>query len=317
MDLKTLIQHYPLPEGWTLSEPFVDVIEISSIKLQLLGLVAESANFGPVTASAVCRQQVPWVRAYFELLERVSILLAREKLPQIFNPTSPDQKWVYSKSNGVAAHTDSEQAKRASFFELVERDRVLRSWYGQIRPIPVEFPEPPLAEALSAYYRFEAYDFGEGVGGVFGFPLAKQHPLVHGFGSRASLKEGLAHAVQETLQRLGFLWGEEVLVGQLEFSPTPDFHLEYFLSEEGAQRIRNWLDGKHLGRFQLQDIADPNSENIQYLDLTPLSLQEKVHIYQASAPSRIPLTFGLGNPCIELRSQSPAELESFLIHPVA
>src|SRR5699024_10783813 len=110
---------------------------------------------------------------------------------------------------------DSRRAQKAAALELIERDRILRSWYGGPSPQATSLPHSiPLGE-LPRHYRIETYRFPKAdseieVGAVFGFPTHPEAPFFCGFGASHSLEEALRHAFREGLQRMAFLWGEPV-----------------------------------------------------------------------------------------------------------
>jgi hypothetical protein len=182
----------------------------------------------------------------------------------------------------------------------------------------IPFAELEVKERLKGLYTFEAYDFGHCVAGVFGFPAESHYPFIYGFAGRATLNLALKHAATEMLQRLGFLWGEKLSGDLPEFSPTSDYHLEYFLSSEGVGRARDWLDGKNFKRFRLVYPSKRRNEGnqYQYQDITPISLVSKIHVVRAASQSRIPLTFGHGNPFLDLEGRFSHEIGACLIHPI-
>src|ERR1041384_2556811 len=186
-----------------------------------------------------------------ELVERLSMLVSmRSKEPitlreadgtrvglapssHVF-PESPEPfSWKWARSKGVAIAPTWEEAATRARWELIERDRVLRSFYGDIMPrrLPSEFERMPTA--LKRRYTFQAYAFdaprdgAPPVAALFGFPRGND-PLVYGFGGRATLNDAVAVAVGECFQRLGFLFGEAVPDESPSPSPTADFHQEYF-----------------------------------------------------------------------------------------
>src|SRR4051794_31105714 len=109
-----LTEKYPLPKGWALGEVFQETLEIGALRLNLLGLIGQSQELGEAVASAVSPvgspagspNDVPYLRAYFELLERISVLKHEEDTHKdISSDEKPDSCWRYSKSNGIAAHS--------------------------------------------------------------------------------------------------------------------------------------------------------------------------------------------------------------------
>lgn len=311
--LKELIRRFPLPAPWCVAEPFIERLQIAQLTLHLIGLTAEGKK-GSVVASAVSTEEFPWGRAYFELLERVAIV--ESSLGDAEDPQRTQGFWSFSRSNGVAAHTELELAKASARYELIERNQILRSWFGQITP--QLFSSSPAGDlhSLSQYYEFESYDFGASVVGIFGFPRTREYPLVQGYGARECLESSVRHATAELLQRLGFLWGESVPDRIPEFSPSADFHLEYFLTQEGENRLRRWLSGEHAGLFNVYQLND-ECEAPFFEDLTPQSLKASLYVVRAHSNHLMPLTFGMGNPFLDPIEKIPEELRPLLVHPIA
>ncbi len=307
--LAELLRRHPLPLGWNLTEEFADTADVCGLKIQLSGLVAERGE-QTMMGSAAHPSEMPLPRAYFELLERILLIDAiqgTEQLrvedsdgatmtldrAQIF-PASPEpERWQYSKSNGVALGQDWTDACHRAQRELIERDLVLRSWCGQLRPQSVELPaEHP---ELSQLYELESYVITQEPwhAGVFvGWPKTPEAPLLIGFGAAQNGSAAARAAYQESLQRLGFLWGEEIPQVAPEFSPTPDYHQEYYLWPQQVARLRAWLRGEHLQYAAVLKSFDPASST-RYVELGRVG--ELVAV-KAISSGRLPLSFGLSGP---------------------
>ena len=325
--LTTLLRKYPLPKGWSRPELFEDRLELNGITLELRGLHSQNESGQIVTGSAVERDLVPLNRAFFELVERVSIVEAEASVKQKYPalditesplgvrshthvfPENPEPElWRLSRSNGVAIHTDWKRACEAASFELIERDRLLRSWFGEFSPKPWSGSTMP--RALEKYYDFEYYLFHSPAGerdvvaaGVFGFPKEAGLGRVYGSAARATAPEAFEAASRECLQGLGFMWKEALPKTAPAFSPTSDFHQESFLLESGLVRIRHWLQGGHT---LLRGI--PAKNQFEFFDLTPPTLRGKLCVVKAVDSTIIPLIFG----------KAPGrELDNRWLHPFA
>lgn len=344
-ELSKLEKRYPLSDQWKLEEPFEDTLTIGRTCIRMFGVTARNRNKQVVTGSAADIDSLPTARAYFELLERASVLEAEgrqqdrfcafSRLSNEFRVVSRDRVFLdsynteilsYSKSNGVALYTDVNIAAGRALAELIERDRILRSWFGGIAPSPCH---PSLLELWSAhqdlnkYFDLECYFFNDSsdrsgmkVAAVFGFPLNDELPFVFGLGSDLDETISISRAMTEFIQRMAFLWGESIN-GQPLFSPTPGFHQEYFLSRGSCLALRKWLSGEHQRQEMvalLQSKWMTDHEEVLYVDLTPKHLSKTLHVIKALSHVRIPLIFGDGYRALSLFGSIPA---SYAIHPVA
>lgn len=310
--LDRLLDRYPLGSEIVLQDPFIDTLELEGHILGMVGLAAEFEG-KLVTGSAANLGEPPIERAYYEFLERLAIALAHaDRSPkacvdttgrtcdpvafdEVFPPDpTPEQK--LSVSNGVALHSERQKAATAALHELAERDRVLRSFYGE--GAPVELPRHLLGPIVGfgARYEVSAYRFGREdeepcIAAVFGFPRKADTPLIYGFGGGADLQAALGAAERECLQRLAFLWGEEIPKAPPFPSPTPDYHQEAYLWPGSHAALRDWL---WYGHGQLEPARPPlNSRLARLVDLTPEFLRGRLHVMRALVPGAMPLCFGL------------------------
>ncbi len=192
----------------------------------------------------------------------------------------------------------------------MERDRLLRSWFGELTPERVALPESALPTALSNAYVFEAFSFGapdREVMGVFGFPT-KNGPMAYGFSAAADAGEALERAAAECVQRIGFLWGEPLPEREPEPLLGPSFHQEFFLFPPSRRRLVAWLRGEHRGRCTLRS---SQLEPAQFVDLTPAAF-EGLFVAKAIPRGELQLTFGVGHPGVT--GALPRELS---VHPIA
>ena len=339
IDLDRLQREFPLSEQWERPSVIRHVTQAGDTQIQLAGLSTVDRAGQYVCGSAGQLTGSPLARAYYELIERTAVIEAMGQVHKAFEIRdlqceivgnacngdiflqSPDEKhWRYARSNGVAVGVDWEDATRRAGLELTERDRVLRSWYGEFTPQKVELSSGLVPRSLDQYYEFETYLFASAgaqcdattVAGVFGFPRFDSAPLVFGFGARCEVNAALAAATCECLQRLGFLWGESIPQDLPVFAPTPDFHQEYYLHPPHQIQLRDWLRGDHAKFAGVLADGPPEQGATYFVDLTPEALQTKLVIVKALPASELPLTFGRGHP--RLRRAPP---EPLAIHPIA
>jgi hypothetical protein len=338
-ELAGYVASRPLAPRWSKPECFSDVVTLGTKQIRLVGLIARSELGAEVTGSAAALDGSPVLRAHCELLERACLVDAlasrrgRYELltetgnlvgscsPSIAFPESPaGASWSYARSNGVALGEDWRSACQAAFLELSERDRVLRSWYGETSPQPLSARGSALA-GLDAHYRVARYTFPAGsaerqggvhVVGAFAFPERASVAFAYGFGASFDPAVALAKAEQECLQGIGFLWGEALPERLPQASCTPSFHQEYYLVPETHAKLEAWLSGSHarsgsalVARRQLQ--SEPC-----FVDLTPDHLRGRLALAKAIPAGEVALTFGLGHPW-QKSPLSPA----LAVHPIA
>jgi hypothetical protein len=334
--LEELLGRYPLGAEWSRPRLFTETVSLGTLRLNLCGLSTESSGEG-VTGSAANLDHVPLLRAYFELVERATLVSAgrepnrkfivkdvggrtvsRAPSCRVF-PQSTDPARRFARSNGVAVGASWTMACRAAHWELVERDRVLRSWYGETRPCPLALPSLPWLGALEEYFDLLAYVFPEASGdrhgtaiGVFSFPRSDLHPLAYGFAADRTSARAFERAAAECLQRLGFLWGEELPTEEPQAAPTAEYHQEVYLQPRMCQRVREWLAGVHARTpCTIQQRAD-TSIAPEFADLTPEPLRGEVFVAKALPRCEVDLIFGRGHPAV----LGPVP-EAFQVHPIA
>jgi hypothetical protein len=333
--LERLLERYPLDPAWQRPQLFAETTLVAGIRVELCGLSTRRAETC-ATGSAAAVGEQPLARAYFELIERTSILQAllapesclcvrrRDRKPVgergracIFLP-APDANCNYARSNGVAVGLDWSSACDAARRELIERDRVLRSWYGEATPLRVDLPTQRLS-GLSTEYEIEAYRFAQPAGddatcvaAVFAFPRRDTRPIGYGFGAHEDERLSIDKAARECLQRLGFLWGEALPSSEPAFVPNAEYHQEFYLQPWTERRLRAWLAGDHVplrcGIRQHERVCRERA----YADLTPKHLKKKLCVVKALPLSEIELAFGRGHPQVE-----PPLPEALLVHPIA
>jgi hypothetical protein len=323
-DCDTVKRRLPLPPSWATAEEYFENVRVPSVILNVAGYSTRSPSGETVVGAAAETTLDPRVRAYLELVERVSTVCAIES-PQTritlgsdgspaamiahadLFPESDEPAWRHARSNGIAAHWQRRDACRRAMLELIERDRVLRSWFGQIIPLPVAAPQH-LTEAFADSYDLQARLLPQPLGDalakvvvavVVGFPRASELPLLRGFGAATTANEALEIAGRECLQQLGFLWGESLPGSDPEATPTAEYHQEAYLLPERHPRLRAWLDGAH-GMYSETLPATRAEWIVRFVELTPPSLRGRVHVMKAVSPAALPLTFGRGHPwCLD------------------
>ncbi|MES2744790.1 MAG: YcaO-like family protein [Bdellovibrionota bacterium] len=329
---------------WTLEPEFTDKVTLENLSIYLSGIEATHPKFGPVTGSAAELGTYPSDRAWYELIERITLvenftsdqnsypLLNADgsKTGRILGkewvfPIAHSPEYQFSKSNGAALHrTWAEACKRAAF-ELVERHLILSSWVGLIRPlVTMEGAARSPLNSIRQLYEVKRVHFGAQkvtnmatpvfVSGVALLPRNETAPLILGFGAGESSRDSLRKAEEETFQRLGFLWGEEIPSELPEFSPTNLYHQDYYLMPQQRDKIEGWLSGAFY-KSPTQDIEPENTLSrtldIHFVDLS-LFAELELKVARAFCPEAIPLVFG------KWRGREFSDLpDSLLLHPIA
>jgi ribosomal protein S12 methylthiotransferase accessory factor YcaO len=334
--LDELLRRYPVLGEWSRPSLFTEVVSFGTLSIHLCGLSAESGT-DLVTGSAADLDLNPLPRAYFELIERASLVTADRDPNRNFTlkdmdgqetgrafasrvlPKSEDPGRRFARSNGVAVGADWRSACRAAYWELIERDRVLRSWYGETCPQQIALPSSRWLAAVENHHAWQAYSFpghaqsepGIAVG-VFAFPRSTEHALSYGFAADRSLTRAIERAAAECLQRLGFLWGEALPPVEPPFAPTAEYHQEFYLQARMHQRIRDWLMGQHAQKPCSIRGHQGTSSIRQFADLTPEILQGRLAVAKALPVRELELTLGRGHPAVS--GPLPESLE---VHPIA
>jgi hypothetical protein len=333
--LGELLDRFPLSGEWSRPTLYTETVSLGTLSLYLCGLSAESRK-ELVTGSAGDLREMPLPRAYFELIERTSLVMAgcdssREfVLKDIWGraighapcsrvfPQSSDPAYRFSRSNGVASGSSWSSACRAAYWELIERDRVLRSWYGETRPRRMTLPSWPWLAMLEKHHDWQVYAFPKGSGsgegtavGVFALPRKSEKLISYGFGANRNSSRALERAAAECLQHLGFLWGEALPTVEPPFAPTAEYHQEFYLQPCMHQRVRDWLAGDHaLTPCRIRQCT-ATSVVPEFADLTPEILRGKLFVARALPSRELELTFGRGHP----RVAEPLP-ESLQVHPI-
>lgn len=327
----------PLPEQWSAVETHRDVVEIDGVAVRRAGMSSVGPG-GEATGSAAELFADPSPRAQFELLERIGILEARASLAprhlvldasgastgtigreEVFLESAVPDTWRHARSNGIAIHTSWQAACLHAKAELVERDRVLRSWAGATRPVSIPFAREHVLLGQRQSYTWSAFafpvepgTFGEEleVVGVFAFPHRDELPVAVGYCAKRQLADALTGALREATQMLSFLWGESVPTAVPALAPTAMFHLDALQVPERRVLLQRWLGGAHVAYRMRAEQKHGAAPAVRYVDLTPSWMAGECRIAKAMCDGAMPLTFGRG-PYL---SNLPAELQ---IHPIA
>jgi hypothetical protein len=279
---------FRLPEGWGAPEACGDVIEALGLTLHRAGVSAISPSGEEICGSAASLHPGVEKRAWYELAERVATLDAIARGIGDF-PISPEpERWVYGRSNGVALHADWSRACTAAAAELIERDRVLRSWVGEVVPelVSADLPRAEGYEWVAARFPGDGLE----VAGVVGFPCRSDLPLVLGFGARPNMADAIEAASGEAIQQLAFLFGEP-LPTKAEGPPGGMLHLDTYQIQAHHPRLRGWLAGAH--RAFWGGSSKPHPQPIRFLDLTPSWLPtDAFRVAKAVSEGTVPLVFG-------------------------
>lgn len=312
---------HPLPDGWGPPEVLADAIVVDGLPLHRAGIAATSPWGEEITGSAAGSSDAAFRRGWFELLERASTvdairagdavpLRSRDGISQgviaatdLFPESDEPERWRYARSSGVALHATWTEACNRALWELVERDRILRSWCGELTPRLLAWDPGASVVAPTSSYDWEAHAFdvpeparfgaGSSTVGVFGFPRRAGVPLVVGYAARPSVDEALLAAVDEASQLLAFLWGEELPAARPALGPTAMHHLEHLLWPESARSLRAWLGGQHT-RWRAgptSPVPDAPAE-VSFADLTPTWLDGGLRVAKAVCAAALPLAFG-------------------------
>jgi len=336
--VEQLVERYPVPPGWSAPARFEQTVRVGESSIELAGWSAVGPRDEPLTGSAAAADAAgsSAARGYFELLERISVVdamsgaedlalldregraIGRAARADVFPESPCPERWRYARSNGVALHRSWRGACDRAAAELVERDRVLRSWYGEIAPRRRALPDASVPNGLRAHADWIACELPARASApgaaralsvvvVAGIPRQASTPLVYGFGAGAGARAA-ARAASEAVQRFGFLFGEDIPREPPRPSPTPDFHQEFFLYPPSHELFVAWLDGappngatpappaeddRGLARDARPGLAARGAPaGIAFVDLTPRHLRGSLFVARAVCRAAEPLVFG-------------------------
>lgn len=339
--LDDLRAQYPLPSGWSELQVVDDAIVAAGLAFHRAGVCTTCGDGEEVTGSAAALGDGDAsARAYFELLERVAVKEAiaagpggcdlRRMTGEVFRhgdraevfPANPEpNRWRYARSNGVALGESWRSASQRAYWELAERDRILRSWLGEVIAVsePAIVRGNPLARIEGYEWRgylfpakHSAFASDVVVAGVFGFPIFQGRPLVKGFGAGPSVDAAGGSALREAAQQVAFLWDEPVPKSQPAAGPTAMHHLERYQFAENHRALREWLAGEHAAHVDARRARAPESlasTEVALFDATP-SWLTGLMVVRAVSDGALPLVFGEWDHALHLP-------EGRRIHPIA
>jgi hypothetical protein len=314
--LRTRLQSQTLPAGCTLHEPFIERASVAGLNLHMVGLVAVTPGGREITGAAADAAGFPVDRALFELIERICVVSASttdeplavrdlsgeqqalRPASELFPRDTRPESLRASLSNGAALHDSWANACNAAAYELIERDRILRSFRGDFAPRRLPLTERSISRALQDHYDLEFYRLDPpedpaqiAVAAVFLFPHSASAPLVYGFAANRHAPSAETLAMHEALQRLAFLWGEPNPTTPPTASPTPEYHQEFYLYPPNHALLRSWLKG---GGMRLNGPLQPlfDLSQICFVDLKPTGVDLEYAVAKAYAPDALVLQFG-------------------------
>jgi hypothetical protein len=316
--LQALWDISPLRDGWSEPELVEDTVIADGVTLHRVGISSKGPGGDEVIGSAADVDESPLRRAYFELLERACTIEAIAHAgPPLFPESDAPASFRYARSNGIALHDSFTAACLRAKWELAERDRVLRSWYGEITPSPLTVDVAATPFGATRHYDLHAYSFPApadsfaediSVVGFFGFPTSEDAPLFFGYAARPTEAEARIGAMAEAMQLLAFLWGEPMTRVEPALAPNAMFHLETYQVPSRHHLLREWLSGKHR-HFHDKGTTPARSE-VTFVDLTPQWLGGGMRVAKAICDSAEPLIFGESPRARHL----PPQLR---VHPIA
>ena len=335
--LTQLASRYPLPEGYELQEPFIDQLQLGNFLIGMAGLLATKDDIQAETIGAAAGLgEVPIERAYFELLERTYTRLARDSdrtsfaeidsqgnvvgellHSEVFGPNQPDGITTHSLTNGVAIQRTPEATCRSALSELAERDHLLRAWYGFTAVTPVAPPTGMLRTWAQEHYEVLACVFSTPSSAhvhsaaLLAYPHdAHRAPLLFASGGGSSTDEALARAERELLQRLAFLWGEDIPAQVPKASATVHYHQEYYLVPSNHRLLRDFMLRGHGQYKQPTQLKPFDVRQVRFVDLRMPGFPESLCLVRAVGGDALPVLFGQD----QLASALPAPLQ---VHPIS
>lgn len=280
---KKILEKYLPPHEITYCD--VEENHILGLGIKCAGVAVKFQNGLEVFGSSSGSEN-PLMLAAYECLERYVV---QNQPKKTFFETSTF-KW--SISNGIAIHSSSHEAHHNAFYELFERNEILKSWFYNTPIKHLSCDLSDLGQEILNHFEFLVADFSthehKHVIGLFAFPKSEDLNLVYGFGSGDDLNQTILKAKKEFMTRFGFLWGESATDVGVEIN-TPAFHQEFYLKKENWGHIREWLfelkypKKTHSG-FQINDV--------KYVNITPASWTPDFTVMKAVSDDSLSLFFG-------------------------
>lgn len=326
---------FDLPAGWAAAELHQGSTRIDGLDLAYAGWVTTRDTGEEAHGAAIGEVSMAIEYAGYELLERCALVEAARathsfsvktasgvRCPSVphqgvFPLSRRPELWNYSRSNAAAFGFDWAGACQRARWERIERDTILRSWHHRdVRMVALPVHSHAL-KVLTSSFEISIYEFlregdpsGVRVVGVF---LLPQSPtalprICYGFAARDTLVAAMGSAEREALQRLAFLWGEDVDANPV-FRPDADYHQEVFLDEAGRSRIGEWLGSAQSSPFSWADERSLAEE--RFADLSPPDAAGSYFVVR-SLEARYPLYFGRPEAA-DLNWINP----DLVLHPIA
>jgi hypothetical protein len=292
--------------------PFSQAVDSLGVTGHQVGLCARDpeTNVEIVGSAFAQSEATAQIKAAAELAERICAL--RESKGTVRLPTS-----AYALSNGWAAHTDPNQARRSAFLETVERHNVLWYWYSGTPPkrdlnpmLPTELGS--LREQTDLYILGRA-DIAVRMAIIRPLPNQKMQARILGFAADHSEANATRRSALEALQRWSFLFDEDLDNDPTSLPASALYQQEWGLSKPGQSLLQNWLDGA-LSQLTLEYVPELDEARATY-ETHRVGFQDTtLHVVKCHHPDSIPLVFG----------SEPKRLLPFIpnnatrwIHPIA
>ena len=272
-----------LPENWEITEVFEDRLRLLDHPISIFGFAAKNSrtNKSIHGSAADYSKEKASLRAYYELIERISILelhsAHQEPIKGLIRP---------SLSNGVAIHTNLTTARLNAALELLERDAVLDHWYQAQSPIEYLDQEHKLYEFQTAVPGISTWmTLLEKKDAAPGFPTQWI-----GYGTCMDSQGGIQKSKLEALQSACFTHDIE-LATDLPALASPELHLDFILSPIGNRTLNRWLRSERYMRTK-PSIA---LSDIEYDEFEFKLGTETVYSVKARHPNLRLLDFGVAD----------------------
>ncbi len=323
-------------EGWTYQTRYAETVALGNIEIQTEGLIYSHPHYGVVSGSSSSHLQES-SKAYFELIERVSLVRHLfERNNSYYNLRCPFDGTIQGKvkrehvfpvrnrsdvnvvpSNGVALHDTWSEACKGAALELVERHLLLESFYGRLKPSPIDAKGIFKEKDLGDLYEERSYFIGSQKVDAFPDPIfvvaslllpkdPERNHQIAAFGAGFDLNEAHGRAQKEVLQRYSFVYDSEI-PSEVAFEASGMYHQNFHFQSENHWQVRDWLEGKFYS-------GNAPIETVMAVDFVDLSLPE-LHSYaiaKAISGEAHELVWGLMDPSLFEEKL----LAKNLVHPI-
>lgn len=290
-------------KNWDQPEFYRDSILVDSLRIELNLAISKNPQTGDSVTALVSDLSATDAKryAYFELLKKISILQLMPQVHRLQTKNNAKKMIDFYLKNGVAIHFRKARACENAKLELIERDRVLRSWFGQCKPTMISGVASSFDHKISNIYSISYYTIKLNPSdpyttiGYFGFPKDPDlHPLFFGFGSATALEAACKKASHAAIQNLGRAWNKQSSSQPSPLDPTSQQQQEYFLLPSNHQKIKDWLDGKSSNNeYGLKaELVPLKNMQMNFFDITPAEFNKKFFVIKAESLQTIPFWFG-------------------------